>query len=310
MFLVCGEALMDVFSAGETPTGVTLDARVGGSPFNVAVGLARLAQPVAFFGAISNGFLGQRLMQALTLEGVLTSAVVRSHAPTTMTLIGVDEHGVPSYSFYGDGGADRRLVPEALSQLPSGVQAIHLGSYACVVEPIALTLRALVVREHRDTLITYDPNIRLTVESDISRWRDTLAWMLPRTHLLKISDEDMALLAPAKPAAEFAADALAQGVKLVVLTRGGEGATAWSSQGELHVPPASVTVVDTVGAGDTFQAGLLTWLAENGCLSIDALGAMSTEQLQGALQFASRAAALTCSRRGADMPRRAELPAH
>jgi fructokinase len=300
---------MDVFSAGDTPSGVTLDARVGGSPFNVAVGLARLAQPVAFFGAISNGFLGQRLMQALALEGVTTSAVVRTHAPTTLTLIGVDAHGVPSYSFYGDGGADRRLLPEALSHLPSGVQAIHLGSYACVVEPIALTLRALVEREHGNTLITYDPNVRLTVESDIARWRDMLTWMLPRTHLLKISDEDLTLLMPGTPAAQFAADALAQGVKLVVLTRGSEGATAWSAQGELHVPPAPVTLADTVGAGDTFQAGLLTWLAENGCLSIAALDAMSTEQLQGALQFASRAAAVTCSRRGADMPRRAELPA-
>jgi fructokinase len=308
VFLVCGEALMDVFAAGETPTGVTLDARCGGSPFNVAVGLARLAQPVSFFGAVSHGFLGQRLMQALVLEGVTTSAVVRTHAPTTLSVVGVDANGVPSYSFYGDGGADRRLVPEAMAKLPADLQAIHLGSYACVVEPISLTLRALVEREYERLLIAYDPNIRLTVESDTARWRDMLQWMLPRTHLLKISDEDLALLLPGTAAQTFAADALAQGVKLVVLTRGGEGATAWSALGELNVPPANVTVADTVGAGDSFQAALLAWLAENDCLSIAALATMSTEQLQNALQFASRAAAITCSQRGAVMPRRSELP--
>ncbi len=310
MFLVCGEALMDVFSGAETPTGMLLDARVGGSPFNVAVGLARLAQPVWFFGAISQGFLGQRLMQALTLEGVATTTVVRTHAPTTLSLVGVDAAGVPSYAFYGEGGAERRLVPDALALLPAGLQAIHVGSYACVVEPVAATLRALVERERTQTLIAYDPNIRLTVESDTARWREALEWMLPRIHLLKISDEDLALLQPDTPAPQFAAAALARGVKLVVLTRGSEGAQAWSAQGEVQVPPVPVTLADTVGAGDSFQAALLCWLAENACLSIAALAALTLPQLQHALQFASRAAALTCSRRGADLPRRAELRPH
>jgi fructokinase len=307
MFLVCGEALMDVFAAGDTVAGMTLDARVGGSPFNAAVGLARLAQPVSFFSAVSRGFLGERLMSALAAEGVNTSAVQRNDAATTLGLVGLDANRVPSYAFYGEGCADRLLTADALASLPQGVRAIQLGSYATVVEPIASTLRALVEREHARTLIAYDPNIRLNVQPELGRWRDMLAWMLPRTHLLKISDEDLQLLLPGTRADDFAADALHRGVKLVVVTRGAEGATAWTQRVTATVPTVQVEVVDTVGAGDTFQAALLTWLAERGRLSASALEALTGSELESMLGFAAGAAAITCSRRGADMPRRSEL---
>lgn len=307
MFVVCGEALMDVFAAGDTASGMVLDARVGGSPFNAAVGLARLGQPVAFFSAVSRGFLGERLMRALEAEGVDTSAVQRNDAPTTLGLVGLDANLVPSYSFYGEGCADRQLTAQALASLPQGVRAIQLGSYATVVEPIASTLRALVETEHARTLIAYDPNIRLNVEPDLARWRDMLEWMLPRTHLLKISEEDLQLLLPGTSIDAFAANALDGGVKLVVVTRGAEGSAAWSGQAHATMPSIRVDVVDTVGAGDTFQAALLTWLAEQCSLSTSALEALTSAQLQSALGFAGRAAAITCSRRGADMPRRSEL---
>src|ERR1043165_5452582 len=104
--VVCGEAVMDVFALADTATGMALEARIGGSPFNVAVGLARLGRPVAFFGAISTGFRGERLVRALREEGVDTSAIARVDAPTTLGLVGLDVRGVPSYSFYGEGGAD------------------------------------------------------------------------------------------------------------------------------------------------------------------------------------------------------------
>ena len=307
MLIVCGEALLDVFAAGDTATGMALEARVGGSPFNLAVGLARLGQPVAFFSAVSTGFMGERLMRTLRDEGVNTSAVLRTDAPTTLSVVGLDAAGVPSYAFYGERGADRQLPLAALASVPGGITAINVGSYATVVEPIASTLRALVEREHGGALIAYDPNIRLNVEPDLQRWRDQLAWMLPRTHLLKISDEDLGLLEPGASPDAFAHLALAQGVKAVVVTRGADGAVAWTAQVEASTPPVPVTVIDTVGAGDTFQAALLTWLAEHGALSADALGALTAIQLQHALAFAARAAAITCSRRGADMPRRNEL---
>ena len=322
MLMVCGEALLDVFAAGETSTGLALDARVGGSPFNLAVGLARLGQPVGFFSAISTGFAGERLMRALVAEGVDTRMVVRSSAPTTLSLVGVDAQGVPSYAFYGDGCADRLLHAADLACVPADITALNIGSYATVVEPIASTLRALVSRVRAQgqvqaqepgpaschaTLIAYDPNIRLNVEPDLQRWRDQLAWMLPRTDLLKVSDEDLGLLQPGVAPEAFAAHALAHGVKAVVVTRGALGALGWTAHASAATAPVAVAVIDTVGAGDTFQAALLTWLAERGALNADALGALVQVELHDALTFASRAAAITCSHRGADMPRRAEL---
>lgn len=307
-FLVCGEALMDVFAAGETPTGITLDARIGGSPFNMAVGLARLRQPVAMLASVSDGFLGDRLFKALVAEGVDTSTVLRCAAPTTLGLVGLDAKGVPSYAFYGDGAADRQLGVEALARLPAALRAIQLGSYTLVVDPIAATLRTLVERRRADTLIAYDPNLRLNVQPDVQRWRDTLDWMLPRTDLLKISDEDLSLLDPALTPEAFAQRALGAGVRLVVVTRGAKGATGWTARGRADAQPVTVKVVDTVGAGDTFQASMLTWLAEAGRLGRDALGALEAGEIAALLGFATRAAAITCSRRGADLPRREELP--
>jgi fructokinase len=139
MFVVSGEALMDVFGGADSAHGLTLDARIGGSPLNVAIGLARLAQPVTFFGAVSSGFLGQRLMRALRDEGVATDALARLDAPTTLGLMGLDEAGVPSYSFYGHGCADRLLPLDALATVLSAARAFHFGSYAMVVEPVPAT---------------------------------------------------------------------------------------------------------------------------------------------------------------------------
>ncbi len=306
MIVVSGEALMDVFATGETPTGVMLDARIGGSPLNVAIGLARLAQPVAFFGALSSGFLGDRLLKAITTEGIDSGCTVRVDAPSTLGLVGLDAHGVPNYAFYGDGAADRRLPLAALDLVPAA-EAYQFGSYAMVVEPVASTQRALVERERQRAVIAYDPNIRLNVEPDLKRWHETLAWMLPRTHLLKLSDEDLSLLFPGVDAGQLATAWIEQGVSLVVVTRGGEGAWAWTAASHVVAAPVKVNVVDTVGAGDTFQAAMLTALAERGLLAPKALRTLGETALHEVVDFAARAAAITCSRRGADLPRRAEL---
>ena len=125
MFVVCGEALMDVYANGSTPTGIALDARIGGSPLNVAIGLSRMAQPVCFFSAVSRDFLGDRLMQAIEQEGVGTATVTRSDSPTTLSMVGLDAKGVPSYAFHGDHGADRQLPESSLASLPAHISAIQ-----------------------------------------------------------------------------------------------------------------------------------------------------------------------------------------
>jgi fructokinase len=307
MFVVAGEALMDVFTGATTPTGIALDARIGGSPLNVAFGLARMGQRVAFLGGISSGELGSRLLDALRAEGVSLDAVHRSAAPTTISLIGVDTKGVPEYAFYGTGAADRTLPLAALERMPADARLLHVGSYTMVVGDTAATQRALVDRVHGRMVVSYDPNLRLNVEPDLAVWRETLEWMLPRTDVLKLSDEDLGLLYPGIDPAAFAADCLGKGAGLVALTRGGKGAFAWHASGVCDVPPVPIDVVDTVGAGDTFQAALLTRLDELGALSPAGVRGMGAEVLLDAMRFASQAAAITCSRRGADLPRRAEL---
>jgi len=305
--VICGESLLDVFQNGATPNGLHLDAVVGGSPLNVAAGVQRMGGRAVFLGAVSRDFLGDRILASIEQEGISTEALVRCDAPTTLSLVGVDAGGVPSYRFYGHGGADRQLLPEHLAALPAEVAAIHFGSYGCVVEPIGATLRALVEARHRDTVISFDPNVRLNVEPSLSVWREHIEWMASRTHLLKLSDEDFERLYPGEDIEALAARWLEAGVALVMMTRGGEGAFAWTKAGRVQVAAPKVTVQDTVGAGDTFQAATLIALAEIGRLSPQTLAGISLDEVTRVADFAARAAAITCTRRGPDLPRRAEL---
>jgi len=308
MIVVSGEALMDVFDAGATATGQRLDARIGGSPLNVAIGLARLGQPVHFFGAIGRGFLGERLLHALRDEGVGTTAVRRVAAPTTLGLVGLDAQGVADYAFYGEGAADRQLQPHDLEVVPTA-DAYHFGSYAMVVEPAGGTLRTLARRVAPHAMVSYDVNVRLNVEPELPRWHAVLNEMLSCTHVLKMSDEDLQHLYPGADADTLVAGWRARGVQVVVVTCGSAGARAWTPAGAMEVPPASTALVDTVGAGDTFQAALLTALAESARLTSEGLAAMDQGEWAEVLGFAARAASVTCSRRGADLPRRDEVPA-
>jgi fructokinase len=308
MIVVCGEALFDVFPGAGSAAGIELSARIGGSPFNLAVGLARLGVPPMFFGGLSRDLLGNRLAAALAAEQVLLDAAPRPDAPTALVLVDVDEAGVPAYTFYGSGSAERCVLPGDLARVPAGAAAIHVGSYCMVVEPVAATLRALVERQHARSLVAYDLNVRLTIEPRISAWQAALEWMLPRCDLLKVSDEDIHQLYPGWSPQQFARHALQGGAGLVVVTRGAQGVYAAMRTGQaLERPAQAVTVVDTVGAGDTFQAGLLSWLARRGLLTRAGLAGLDAATLAQALDFAARAAAVTCSRRGADLPRLAEL---
>lgn len=308
MFMVCGEALMDVFSERDTATGVALDARIGGSPLNVAIGLARLGQRVSFVGALSRGFLGERLVRALDAEGVGLAHVTIVDAPTTLGLVGLDASGSASYAFYGQGCADRLLRAEHLPTLDDDIRALHFGSYSMVVDPVASAHRELIERAHNACVIAYDPNLRLNVEPDLARWTEAVDWMARRSHLIKVSSEDLELLRPGMHVRKVADEWLDRGVSLVVVTYGGKGALGFTKRFAEGVEAQPVEVVDTVGAGDTFQAAMLAWLSERSLLSIGALATLSVPQLKAALGFAAAAAAITCSRRGADMPRRAELP--
>ncbi len=311
MYLVCGEALFDFFArsdSGEQAGKVDFKAIAGGSPFNVAVGLRRLGIEAGMFAGISTDYLGRRLKQVLTEEGVSHEFLLDMDAPTTLAMVALDANGSPAYSFRGEGCADRQLHLHHLPQLGPQVRGVHVGSFSLVVQPIADTLLALVKRESGRRLISLDPNVRLNPEPDIEVWRQRIKQLIPYADLIKVSDEDLELLYPGQDPQHIAQSWLGQRCQLVFLTRGAEGASVFSREhGQHSVTASTVKVADTVGAGDTFQAAVIAWLTEHELDSIEGLQQLSKPQIGALLDFASRAAALTCSKNGPDLPYRHQL---
>ena len=223
--------------------------------------------------------------------------------------MGVGADGSPSYTFYGEGGADRMVEPSELPVLPESVAGLQFGSYSIVARPIADALAELAAREHGRRFISLDPNVRLGVVPDAAVWRDRVDTMAGTADLVKISLEDIETLYPEAEPETLAARWLQRGAQMVVITRGGGGVLALTDRLRLEAPSARVEIVDTVGAGDTFQAALLAGLAELGFARPRMLETIDEATLSRALAFATQAAAVTCSRRGADLPRREELGA-
>ena len=311
MYLVCGEALFDFFarSPESMATGqVDFRAIAGGSPFNVAVGLRRLGVDTALFAGLSTDYLGRRLKQVLVNEGVSTEYLHDLDSPTTLAMVALDASGSPAYSFRGEGCADRQLHGHHLPLLGPEVRGVHVGSFSLVVQPVGDTLLALVKRESGQRLISLDPNVRLNPEPDIERWRQRIKELIPYADVIKVSDEDLELLYPGQDAQEIARSWLNHRCQLVFLTRGSQGASVFSREhGQRSVPASLVDVADTVGAGDTFQAAVIAWLTGHGLDSIEGIQGLSAVQLDALLDFASRAAALTCSKTGPDLPYREQL---
>lgn len=307
MFLICGEALFDLFGEASNDDSIGFDARIGGSPFNVAMGLARLGEESAFFGGISKDALGERLVQKFRTEGVSDRYILRTDYLTTLSLVQKDEHGSPAYTFYGSNAADRMVTQADLPAFDTPPLFLHIGSYTALVEPIAGALKALIERERDRTLVSFDPNIRPTVVADMALWRKNTEALIPLTDVVKVSDEDLALITPDTSIEDIARSWLRSGAALVIVTKGGEGASVFAPGIELTVPGIKVAVEDTVGAGDTFQAALLAGLKELGATNRSALAALDEGQLKRLVEFAVQAAAVTCARRGANLPRKAEL---
>jgi fructokinase len=273
----------------------------------VAIGLARLGQRSGLLTGLSSDLLGQRLAQVLAAEGVSTAYAVATDRPTTISLVGLDTHGVPAYQFYKNGSADTGVREADLPALGPEISGLHFGSYSLAAAPAADAFAALAAR-HREGFISVDPNVRPTVEPDMDVWRARLAVLFPLAAVVKISAEDLELLRPGCSAEALAADLTGQGVRLVVVTDGGEAATGWTRTGlRATAKPPKVNVVDTVGAGDTFQAALLARLLAAPGGPQAALADLDAGGLATILGYAARAAAITCSRRGADLPRAAEL---
>jgi fructokinase len=311
MILVCGEALIDLFVGRPSGVGLASDAVPGGSPFNVAIGVARLGGRAGFLAKMSEDFFGRYLVRKLAEAGVDARFVVESPLPTTLSVVVTTPDGQPNYSFYGHGAADRSLTSAELpASLPDEVTAIAIGSYSLAVDPVAASIEQLVARESGRRAISIDPNIRPRVIGDAARWRPRFERLLAHCTVAKASVEDLEhLYGRGADLQAVAAEWLKTGPKLVVFTRGDSGALAATHDAIVEVPGRKVDVIDTVGAGDTFHAALLVSLEEQGLLQPGALAQASTDAVGSAVHFAVVASSITCSRRGADLPTRADVAA-
>lgn len=306
MQVVVGEALMDMVP-DSCDGGRGHRARPGGSPYNVALGCARLGHDTAFVGRLSTDRFGRALLAHLEDNDVDTRWVIDSDDLTSLAFVHTDDRGVAEYAFYMEGTADRGLLPSDVTDLQ--VDALHTGSIALLVEPVAGTVAHLIDTHRAHATISLDPNIRAQFIDDRAAFRADLEDLVAKTHVVKVSDEDLDWIAPGTDPLDVARTWLAAGPSLVVVTRGPDGADAVTGADHVRVPGQPVEVADTVGAGDSFTSALLTWLAAHGHLAALRDRAPDGDALRDMLSWCVSAAAITCSRVGADPPRRGELPA-
>jgi fructokinase len=283
--------------------GALVDLRParGGGPYNTAVALGRLGSPTAFCSRVSHDAYGEALLDGLRAAGVDVTTVRRGPEPTTLAVASIDEGGSAAYSFYVEGTADRLF--EAPDRLPEGTRAVSFGTCSLVLEPGASAYEKLMRTAAAEGVFTaLDPNIRAVLIPDPDAYRARFLSWLPSVSLLKLSEEDARWLGGTPR------QWLASGPAAVVITHGGDGLTAFTRDGREHsVPGEKVDVVDTIGAGDTVNAALLHGLAARDALGADALTALTEADWTDLLRLAARAAAITCSRAGAEPPYAAEL---
>jgi fructokinase len=313
--VVGGEALVDLVPVpgqhgvgqdgvdqGGDPALGPLAPRLGGGPFNTAIGLVRLGVPTTMLTRLSTDAFGDALVARLEAHGVDTGLLQRGPEPTTLAVVTLDASGAARYTFHVEGTADRLVADPG--ELPADTAAVAVGTLSLVLEPGASRYAALARREAaRGRLVSLDPNLRPGLVDDPAALTARLDAVAAVAGLVKLSDED------AERWGRSPQDVLDLGAGAVVLTRGSEGLTAHTRGGGVVEVPADEVgpLVDTIGAGDSVHAALLAWLADHGALHRDVVTRLDAAAWSDALAAAARAAAWTVSRAGAEPPWRAEL---
>ena len=308
MIVSCGEALIDFVPLAGAGGEAGYRPLPGGSPFNVAIAAARLGQPAGFLSRVSRDFFGDQLVASLEANGVDSGLVVRGDESSTLAFVSLEPGQEPRYAFFNTGAADRSLIAaDVPDSLPAGIDCLHFGSFSLAVEPAATTLAALMRREAGNRVISLDPNVRPTLVGERNAYVARVEALVRLATIVKVSAADLDWLYPGESVETVAARWRDSGPSVLAVTLGERGAFGLTATVRAEAGGAPVELVDTVGAGDSFQAGLLVRLAELGRLSRDGLTGLTEADLADALAFAGRAAAITCTRAGADPPRRDAL---
>lgn len=308
MILCCGEALIDMIPSETSRGDEAFVPHSGGAVFNTAIALGRLGVESGMLTGMSTDMFGQQLQDALAASNVDASHLIRSDRPTTLAFVRLTD-GHAQYEFYDENTAGRMIQVTDLPQLSDAVSVLYFGGISLACEPCADTYAALCAEQGAERAVMVDPNIRPGFIRDADRFRGRMNGILERADIVKVSDEDLDWLFPGPDDLPTKVKSLqAMGPNLVILTRGGEGATAFMpGEKNVTVPAQKAQVVDTVGAGDTFNAGVLARLSQLGVLTKPALAEIDTDTAAAALAFGAKVAAVTVSRAGANPPWAKEL---
>jgi fructokinase len=302
MILSAGEALIDMLPRTTTLGEAAFSPYAGGAVMNTAIALARLGSASGFLTGLSSDLMGDVLKATLEASKVDLQFCVRSDRPTTLAFVKL-VNGSASYFFYDENTAGRMMTLADMPVLPASVSAYFTGGIWLAVEPCGAALEAMLLREAKARVAMIDPNVRPGFVQDRAAYTARIDRMIAASDIVKLSDEDAEWLYGAVDPQAI----LAKGVKVVLVTEGAKGATAYTARGKVTVSAPKIVVADTVGAGDTFNAGFLAALDRAGLLSKAAVAELSEEALRDALSLGTRAAAVTCSRAGANPPWAHEL---
>lgn len=308
MLLCAGEALIDMLPRQTDAGEAAFAPYPGGAVFNTAIAVARLGLQTSFFTGLSTDLFGERLEAVLTANGIAPDLCARSDRPTTLAFVTLT-HGQARYAFYDENTAGRMITDADLPALPDDVQAAFFGGISLAVEPCADTYTTLIERAAAaGKLIMVDPNIRPGFIADEARYRARMDRILSHADIVKVSDEDLEWLMGTGTLPDLAETLRAKGPRIVLVTEGAYGITAFHPGGAVKTAAHEVEVVDTVGAGDTFNGGFLAGLADASALSKAALSHITDDTLAAAMTLGAKAAAVTVSRAGANPPTRDDLP--
>lgn len=308
MILCCGEALIDMIPARTADDQLAYVPHSGGAVFNTAIALGRLGLRTGLLSGLSNDLFGKQLVGSLHASNVETTFAIHSDRPTTLAFVQLSS-GNATYSFFDENSAGRMLQVDELPQLPDEISALYFGGISLACEPSADTFAALQERECARRVVMLDVNVRPGFINDVGRYRQRLERMIAKADIVKVSEEDLNWLYRGNVSIEQKVAQIRQlDPSVVILTRGGEGSIAFlRGGGKVSSPAKRVDVVDTVGAGDTFNAGILAKLHELGAIQKDKLARMGSGQMSKALEFGAAVSAITVSRAGANPPWKREL---